>query len=106
MTRLLATLLLLPIVATAQTREDQRYCSLLGSVYETAAQMRDINLGPLDALKAVKVYLQYGPDLETQKRIINTVYFNKDFVYARGYKLRNQMVDYCLNGPKPWERLK
>jgi hypothetical protein len=89
---------------TAFAGGDPHICSLVGSVYETAASARDMKMPPEKALDMVSAYSEVP--LEGRKKIINEVYFDQGFVYAGGTPLRYQMMDLCMNGPKNWKPLK
>lgn len=92
--------------AAASLPPDPRYCSLLGSTYEAAAYARDLGNPPQKALDFTQPYTQYGPSVAVQKVIINQVYFDTGFAYARGGALRLQMMDRCLHGAPQWTPLK
>jgi hypothetical protein len=104
---LIGVALLLPHMAYADTSAQDRsnYCIVLSNIYPMAATYRDHNMPPEKALENAQASEKYVP-LPTIKKAINQVYFDKDFTYAGGDALRNQVLDVCLHGPKNYRPLK
>lgn len=96
--------LLLSFSLSARADGDPHICSLTGSVFETAAQARDMQVSPEQALKMVAPYDEIP--LWQRKQIINVVYFDSRFAGSGGEPLRRQMMSICLNGLPAWKPLK
>lgn len=91
---------LLFVAASAQAQQPTaNYCSLLGSVYQTAASARDTRRSPDDALKLTRPYAAAVPEL-LRIEIINQMYFDPRFAMARGEALRVTVRNECMN-PSP-----
>lgn len=90
--------------AHADPLADPHVCSLLGSVYETAAHARDTRNSPETALRMVAPYKDVP--IEWRKLAINQVYFDDRFAAAGGPALEMQVVQACMSGPTNYRPLK
>lgn len=104
MKRILLCASLLLLTAHANAQGDPHLCALKASVYENAAAARDNHLPPKTALQMVAAYKDVP--LSFRKRAINQVYFNRDFFYAGGRPLYEQVLRLCLYGPEHFKPLK
>jgi hypothetical protein len=100
MKKLLLCAALLPAFAHAA---DSHYCSLLGTVYQNAANMRDQGNSPDMALQMTAAYREV--DEVTRKKAINLVYFDPRFTQAGGYALQSQVMQACM-GVRQYQPLK
>jgi hypothetical protein len=100
MKKLLLCAALLPAFAHAA---DANYCSLLGTVYQNAAYMRDAGNPPEMALQMTAAYKVV--DVATRKKAINLVYFDQRFVNAGGAALQMQVMQACM-GQRQYQPLK
>lgn len=87
--------------AFATTPDEMSACSLKSDLYTQAAQMRDRGMNPQDTAKVLAGYKGKYVSPETFKGVINAVYFDDRFRDAGGLLLKRQMLDVCLNGPRP-----
>lgn len=91
-----------PPVATgtrASDEENDAICSLIGGMFESAAQLRNEGAPPETAERMLKAYqIDWAPEI-TRERIQETValvYFNPDFAQAWGRRLHRQMYQKCM----------
>jgi len=82
-----------------QAQATPQYCSLLGSVYQTAASARDLGHSPDMALKLTRPYGEVIPE-ELRIEIVNQMFFDQRFNMARGEAIRVTVRDACMN-PRP-----
>lgn len=87
-------LLIAALFASSAHAADANYCSLLGSVYETAAHARDNGNPPEMALQMTGPYQRI--EESKRKAAINQVYFQPAFVNAGGAPLRMQVMQACM----------
>lgn len=93
-------LLMASAPAQAQS-QDARYCSVLGSVYQSAAFARDNGRDPEAALKLTDLYRDVVPEMK-RIAIVNQVYFDARLARSRGESLRVAVRDFCLQ-PAPFK---
>jgi hypothetical protein len=89
------------------TKDEDRLtnCIYQGSTYEIAARLRDADMDPKEVLERIKYAYPVLTD-SFIKTAINNVYFDKDFAYAGGQALAEQMQNLCMYGPKHYKPLK
>jgi hypothetical protein len=107
-TLLICAAFLCPLVAHAQkppfTQEQQNFCISQASVFRDTAGMRDGGAPPLMALNGMAGYKMISK--KRVKEIVNTVYFNPNFVGAAGESLFNQIYEACLYPKGRYQPLK
>lgn len=91
-------LLMCAALAANAHAADANYCSLLGSVYQTAAMARDLGRPPEFALQMTSPYQRIAE--KDRKAAINQVYFDSAFTNAGGRALEMQVVQACMGKPQ------
>jgi hypothetical protein len=88
-----------------KSNEHVRQCIFKANVFRGAAMYRDAKHSPEDAFENLRGGF---PSLDEKfiKTAINDIYFNRDFAYAGGQPLVEQVLDLCMHGPKNWKPLK
>jgi hypothetical protein len=82
------------LVAANANAADANYCSQVGSVYQNAAQMRDLGNPPEMALDMTRSYQRVSE--KEKKAAINRVYFDPAFTNAGGTALQMQVMRACM----------
>lgn len=104
----LLTTLAAPAIAYGQTADQetrkaaakkQYICLLTGNFYQTVASYRDSGETPDAVLKQTDGYSKIP--LENRKKIINNVFFDRDFQFAGGTALSSQVANTCMFGSNP-----
>lgn len=85
--------------------EHVKQCIFKANVFRGAAMYRDAEHSPEEAFENLR---RGFPSLDEKfiKTAINDIYFNRDFAYAGGQPLVEQVLDLCVHGPKNWKPLK
>ncbi len=100
-TALFVAAALISTQAFATTPDEMSACAIKSDLYAQAAQMRDRGMNPQDTAKVLAGFKGKYVSTESFKSVINTVYFDDRFRDAGGLPLKRQMLDVCLNGPRP-----
>lgn len=107
-TILICTALLAPIGAQAQTPPftpaQQKNCVIEAQAFQYAASYRDSGLSPQQTLGSMSASKDVPQ--KSLKGIINTVYFDSNFVGAGGQPLFNQVYEACLYPKGRYQPLK
>ena len=96
---ILAAALIIAATSAHAQQATPQYCSLLGSVHQTAASARDLGHSPDMALKLTRPYAEVIPE-ELRIEIVNQMFFDPRFSIARGEAIRLTVRDACMN-PRP-----